>query len=266
VIRKPSSSGRSPFGYAVLGDSYSSGEANPPFESPNTGCGRSSRGAWTELMARSLQIRIRVFAACSGATASALMQPFKSKPPQLNVLTRLRPAPRLVTVTLGGNDLGFTDVLTSCFISTCSTALADVEGSLAGGFGTHMTAAYRSIRRAVTGARIVVVGYPQIMAKNPITALLHCPWLKDPADPILLRKVTGQINGVLARAASAAGVDYVSTLHALSGHELCTGDSWIKAVGPSGGDSRGHPLARGQAALAAVVRRYVTGHHLLSGS
>jgi hypothetical protein len=166
---------------------------------------------------------------------------------------------------MGGNDLGFTYVLTSCFASTCSTALAGVEGSFGGGFGKHMTAVYRAIKQTVPSARVVVVGYPQILPKSPITALRHCPWLKDPADPLLMRKVTGQLDGVLSLAASAAGVSYVSTLGALKGHELCTAHSWIKAIKPfSGASARGHPTAQGQAALAATVGRYVTAHHLVS--
>jgi lysophospholipase L1-like esterase len=251
------------FGYVALGDSYSSGEANPPFMQPNT-CDRSIAGAWPQLMARSLHMRMRAFLPCSGATTAALTASFKSMPAQLSRLAAVSPAPKLVTITIGGNDLGFTYVLTSCFVSTCSTALAGVEGSFAGGFGAHMTAVYRAIRRAAPVAHVVVVGYPQIIPKSPITALRHCPWLKDPADPVLLRKVTGQLDGVLARAASAARVDYVSTLNALKGHELCTAHSWVKAIGLKGGNSRGHPTAQGQAALAAILRRYVASHHLAS--
>lgn len=252
------------FGYVALGDSYSSGEANPPFTQPNTGCDRSVAGAWPQLMARSLRVRMRAFLPCSGATTAALTTSFKRMPGQLSRLAAVKPAPKLVTITIGGNDLGFTYVLTSCFISTCSTALAGVEESFAGGFGAHMTAVYRAIRSAAPGAHVVVVGYPQIIPKSPITALRHCPWLKDPADPVLLRKVTGQLNGVFARAASAARVDYVSTLNALKGHELCTAHSWVKAVGFKGGNSRGHPTAQGQAALAVIVRRYVASRHLTS--
>jgi lysophospholipase L1-like esterase len=249
-------------GYVALGDSYSSGEANPPFMQPNTGCDRSASGAWPELMARTVRLRVQALLACSGATTMALTSSFKRMPPQLLSLSRIAPAPKLVTITMGGNDLGFADVLTNCYLATCSTLLAGVEGSFAGGFGKHMTAVYGAIRRTVPHARIVVVGYPQMMPRSPITALRHCLWLKDPADPALMRKVTGQLDGILSRAAKAAGVSYVSTLNALKGHELCTAHAWLKAIGPSGGNSRGHPTALGQAALAAVVARYVTKHHL----
>jgi len=182
-----------PFGYVALGDSYSSGEANPPFVQPNTGCDRSKGGAWPQLMARSLQIPMRAVLACSGATTAALTNSFKKMPPQLLALARMNPRPKLVTITIGGNDLGFTYVLTSCYLSICSTALAGVEGSFAGGFGTHMTAVYRLVKQSVPGAQIVVVGYPQIIPNSPITALRHCPWLKDPAEPALMRQVTSQL-------------------------------------------------------------------------
>jgi lysophospholipase L1-like esterase len=248
--------------YVALGDSYSSGEGNPPFAQPNSGCDRSVVDAWPELMAQHLGIGMQALLACSGATTEALTGSFKGMAPQLVSLSRIAPAPKLVTVTLGGNDLGFADVLTNCYLATCSTLLAGVEGSFAGGFGKHMAAVYRMIRRTVPHAQIVVVGYPQILPPSPITALHHCPWLKDPADPLLMRKITGQLDGVLSRAANTAGVRYVSTLNALKGHELCTADAWVKAIGLSGGNARGHPTARGQAALAAAVGRYVADHHL----
>ena len=46
-----------------------------------------------------------------------------------------------------------------------------------------------------------------------------------------LRNVASQLNAVLASAAAAAGVDYVSTLNAFKGHELCTGQSDLNPVG-----------------------------------
>ena len=80
-----------------------------------------------------------------------------------------------------------------------------------------------------------------------------------------MHSVAKQINSVLARAASAAGVSYVSTLNVLKGHELCTGQSWVNSVGPSGGNGRGHPSAQGQAMIAAAVEDYVVIHHVLPG-
>ena len=61
-----------------------------------------------------------------------------------------------------------------------------------------------------------------------------------------------QLNSVLARAAAAAGVSYVSTLNVLKGHELCTANSWVNSIAqvPRLAQS-GHPNAQGQAMMGS---------------
>ena len=88
----------------------------------------------------------------SGATTAALGNTYKGQEPQLEALTS-RSTPKLVTVTMGGDDLGFSYIIGSCFTqfitANCTAALAGLEGDLAGGFGKHMTAVYKDIKAAV---------------------------------------------------------------------------------------------------------------------
>ena len=250
--------------YIALGDSYSSGEGNSPFMQPNTGCDRSVSKAWPELVANMFQVDVGLLA-CSGATTAALNKSYKDQVPQLKALKSLS-TPTFITVTMGGNDLEFPYVLGSCFVGfsgNCVSALAGVQGTLAGGFGKHMTAVYKEIKAAAPGAHILVVGYPQIVPSNPVNAILHCPTTSI-ANVLLMRAVGSQLNSVLSRAAAAAGVSYVSTLNVLKGHELCTAHAWVNSIGLSG-SGRGHPNAQGQAMIAAAVEDYVVLHHLLPG-
>jgi lysophospholipase L1-like esterase len=251
--------------YVALGDSYSSGEGNPPFMQPDTGCDRSVSKAWPELVASMFGIKLDLLA-CSGATTAALTSTYDGQDPQLAALSSLK-APSLVTITMGGNDLGFAYVLGSCFVGlsgNCTSALAGLEGTLAGGFGKHMTAVYKAIKAAAPGAHVLVVGYPQIIPSNPFSAIAHCPGIINPIDVVLMHHIAGQLNSVLSHAAAAAGVSYVSTLNVLKGHELCTANSWVNSVGLSSG--AGHPTAQGQAMIAAAVEDYVAIHHLLPGT
>ena len=125
-----------------------------------------------------------------------------------------------------------------------------------------MTAVYREIKAADPNATIVVVGYPDLLPGNPATALYHCAWLKDPAAVLEFRKVAGLVDSTLKNAALAAGVQYVSSLSALQGHELCTADAWVHRIGLTGGTDRGHPTASGEAAMARVVRTYMLAHNI----
>jgi lysophospholipase L1-like esterase len=250
--------------YVALGDSFSSGEGNPPFIELSSGCDRSASAAWPELVASMFGIKLDLMA-CSGAKTSALYQTFKGQKPQLKALSSL--TPKLVTVTMGGDDLDFPYDIAGCFLDlgdSCPVAVAWIEANLAHGFGQRMTAAYKKIKAAAHGANVLVVGYPQLISGNPITVLRHCLTV-TPQDVLLMRAVAKQLNSVLARAAAAAGVSYVSTLNALEGHELCTAHPWINSVYSGRFDSRGHPTAQGQALMAAAVEDYVVLHHLLPG-
>ena len=104
---------------AALGDSYSSGEGSGDYYAGTNsahGCHRSPR-AWA------LQLREYVanrdvivpskeyLLACSGGESSALDSPFKGQQSQDDVLQHLLPRPTLITMTMGGNDLGFSDIV-----------------------------------------------------------------------------------------------------------------------------------------------------------
>jgi len=249
--------------YVALGDSYSSGEGNPPFV-PNDKCDLSQHDAWPELLTSDhTSLVLEQDLACAGATTSALTSSYNGQLPQLQAMRRLTPPPTLITITMGGNNLGFPDVLTACYFGQCTYALGAVEVALATGFGTRMTAVYKEIKAAAPKATILVVGYPQILTSNPLTALLNCPWLgRDPQAVPLMSAVSIQLDSILARAAAAAGVDYVSTLHALQGHEMCTADSWVNPIGLFGGRvaSQGHPNQFGQAAIAQTVSDYIVNN------
>jgi lysophospholipase L1-like esterase len=253
--------------YVALGDSYSSGEGNPPFIQPDTGCDRSVSAAWPELVAGMFGVNLEALLACSGATTSALYQGYKQQLPQLQALAKVGVPPNLVTVTMGGDDLGFSLDFGACFVGIeggCAAALGRVEIDLADGFGQRMTTDFKRIKASAPTANVVVVGYPQIISGNPISLLRHCP-LVGVENEGLIRAVGKQLDSILGRAAAAAGVGYVSTLNALKGHELCTAQPWINSAysGPTSG--RGHPNAHGQALIAGAVEDYVVLHHLLPG-
>jgi lysophospholipase L1-like esterase len=106
-----------------MGHSYSSGEANPPFDSGtdvggNT-CHRST-AAWPQVLGRSntSQLNLVAHIACSGTTKSALTGWFKGEAPQIDQLART-PGSDVITVTFGGNDLGFANIIAVCVALQC---------------------------------------------------------------------------------------------------------------------------------------------------
>lgn len=99
--------------YVALGDSYSSGEGLTPFAygSASDGCDRSSR-SYPALVNSAYGFASFKFAACSGALLSKFNQSQKQEVPEYDATDDS--APDVVTLTGGGNDLGFADLIQAC--------------------------------------------------------------------------------------------------------------------------------------------------------
>ena len=245
---------------ASLGDSFSSGEGSgPPFDpGTNVAGNRCHRSvfAWPRL----LGVPVERHLACSGATIANLATGQSALAPddrgQLVRLGELAPA-SAVLVTLGGNDAGFADVLRRCVLGSCVALIAQRSDALAA-LGARLEAAYRQIAAAAPGARVLVVGYPEIIPERP-PAGLRCVWLGDAEVPAALGFI-GRLNATLAAAAGRAGAEFVPTGDAFDGHELCTASSWVFPVflNPfSINPQQAHPRPPGQAAMARRVAAYL---------
>ncbi len=250
-IEKPSEYGV----YVSAGDSYSSGEGNPPFI--NEGPCHVSVFAWPSLIfayGLALTPYPETNLACSGARIDDLFRTFKGQPSQLERLKELKPV--VATVTIGGNDVGFGKVLFQCFAWNC---LSDSQFRAAqrdiSNLKSRLKSAFTHIRAAVP--RLIVVGYPRIFPATQPEAI-NCGWL-TPRERSRLNVLAERVDQVERQAASAAKAEYVSLLGVLRGHELCSRDSWMFKVTPlCKFDSRcGHPLAEGQQAISDAVERHI---------
>lgn len=245
----------------ALGDSYSSGEGAPPFlagtdkRGVNT-CHRSTL-AWPVLVG--LETDRPVFPlACSGALVDDI---------RTSQIQRLRSfLPELVTLTIGGNDVGFAKVLGRCanpLERRCDRIyrkggrdeleqrITDLEQLL--------PQVYREVRAAAPGARLVVVGYPRIFPRAP--ALITCAWMAS-AELRYLNAKANSLNAAIGRAAAVAQVAYVDVEDALANHELsCRPGSWVNPFKPSRElfPYSFHPNAHGQRAIADAVKRGLRG-------
>lgn len=255
-----------PLKYVAMGDSYSSGEGNPTFDlgtdTRSDKCHRSSN-AWPRILSRLNTSGVHIIAhiACSGATINALTHRFNSEAPQLTQLKAL-PKADLITLTMGGNDIGFSRILKSCYVAQCDrnhvidSAVFNLERP--NGLIPALTKAIRSIKQVQPSARVVVVGYPNIFPTSQSSAV-NCGWLTEGERQGLVR-LASVLDTTSQSAAKTAGADYVSTLGVLSGHESCTTDSWMVPIGPFTGaqlQQNGHPLATGQFAIASAVQDFL---------
>ncbi len=268
-------------GWVSLGDSFSSGEANPPwdkgtnqfrFGKRRNGCHRSGR-AWPRQIG---VIQDRHFA-CSGAIIDDLYDAQEETGPdsiggqkdRLAESTRSNPV-SLAFVTLGGNDAGFAEVLGKCRVPRrggCLQRMEQVEVPKIEALESRLTHAYEDVRSASGGARVVVVGYPDIFP-SPREAWTRCNWMND-GEKRRVTRFADVLDSTIANAARKAGVEFVSVRNVLDGHELCTPKAWVFPISSLGsGDlasipkdqRQAHPTRLGQRAIASAVQAYLTRH------
>jgi GDSL-like lipase/acylhydrolase family protein len=157
--------------YIALGDSYASGQGTGAYQ--DRACFRSDASHPHLLAAAQGMTESFTDVTCGGAELADLTQanPVGVRP-QLAAL--LGSAPEMVTLTIGGNDLGdllvgpdarggIGGVLAYCFVEvscqTTLTPLADASRALT----ERLTASYEELAALVpSSATVYVIGYPQI--------------------------------------------------------------------------------------------------------
>ncbi|HEY1915455.1 MAG TPA: putative Ig domain-containing protein [Streptosporangiaceae bacterium] len=279
--------------YVAMGDSYSSGEGT--YEFPwSTGQGTTCDTgplAWPSLLANAsgLAFDQTTMLACQNERATDLGYQINgqsvSEEGQLINLVSDDGPPDLVTMTIGGNDIGWIDVLEACFLGgtpLCLQAVSALDRELTEGSSSVIALldqAYTEVADEAGGAdgsapgQVVVVGYPNLFPQGgglgtALSVTYHCPWLRDPTSPwfispdvdILLDEISGAqaaLNGDMAEAAREAGVRFVAIPGSLLGHEMCTSFSYMNSLSVLGAiamnRNMGHPNVFGQQQIANVV-------------
>ena len=103
--------------YVALGDSYSSGLGAGAMISSSGSCDRSTN-AFSQLWASANAPASFVSVACSGATTSTVIS---TQLPALSASTTL------VSIVIGGNDVGFSATMETCVLHSTSTCVAAIR-------------------------------------------------------------------------------------------------------------------------------------------
>ena len=232
--------------YIALGDSYASGQGAGPYQ--DDVCYRSEN-TYSELAAEVKAIKLVRNAACSGKTTQDVV---KSQLRQLNKSTEL------VTITAGGNNLGFGDIITKCGTAmvdplaapACDEASAAAAAQITSGqLAGDVAAMIQSVKAAAPKARIVVTGYPYLY--DPVTT-----GQTDPMSLFIVQAtaLADGLNGSIARAAAATGAQYVDVRAAFAGHGINSLDPWINLdLANLGSPDNFHPNDEGYEAYYASL-------------
>ncbi|MEU4173025.1 SGNH/GDSL hydrolase family protein [Streptomyces sp. NPDC026665] len=256
--------------YTALGDSYAAAPGLP--DQTDATCARSNRN-YPSLVAQRQDWRL-TDVSCSGATTSDVSGSQGGVAPQLNAVTR---ATDVVSVTIGGNDIGFTDILATCAGLTMSDPAGapcrehftesgtDRLSGVVRRTGPKVSAVLKDVHRRAPHARVLVVGYPDLFPDNGVGCTSSTVPLAM-GDFAYLRDTQKRLNAMLAREARAAGARYVDTYTPSIGHDMCQpeGKRWIEPLVTAPPVAPAHPNAQGEQAMAAAVDRALRScwHHL----
>jgi lysophospholipase L1-like esterase len=220
--------------YVALGDSYSSGVGSGSYTAESGSCLRSTKAypqLWTNAHAPS-SFR---FAACSGARTTDV---------NANQLSALSSTTTLVSISIGGNDVGFAQVMQDCVIygtTTCVNEVNAAENKARTSLPGWLDTTYNGIRSRAPNARVVVLSYPRFYHD-----LWYCVGLSSTSRN-KINEGADVLDGVISAAATRHGFAFGDVRAAFaSGHEICDSDSWLHSVDWSNIVQSYHPTAAGQ--------------------
>ena len=253
--------------YVSLGDSFTAAPfVLTPVGRP-VGCGRSDHN-YPSLVRAALGIAHFRDISCSSATTRHMTEPqpvnFGTNLPQFDALHE---DVRLVTVGIGGNDVGLVSAALKCLhlgildprgtacrshfrTASGGDALADEIAATA----PKIAATLQGIHARSPQARVLIVGYPAVAPESGGCYPL-IPLSDD--DIAYLRGMLRRTNAMIAEQAAANDAEYVDTYDESIGHDVCKppGTRWFEGLVPTAPAFPVHPNALGQAGMARSVLR-----------
>ncbi|MEU2868240.1 SGNH/GDSL hydrolase family protein [Streptomyces olivoreticuli] len=221
-------------GYVALGDSYSAGVGAGSYDSGSGSCKRSTK-AYPALWAAEHTPASFAFTACSGARTGDVLS---------GQLDPLNSSTGLVSITIGGNDAGFADTMTTCVFSSdsgCLDRIAQARDYIQNTLPGRLDGVYSAISDRAPSAHVVVVGYPRFYELGG-----SCFGGLSETKRSAINAAADHIDTVIAKRAADHGFAYADVNSTFSGHELCSGSPWLHSVTLPADESY-HPTAAGQA-------------------
>jgi lysophospholipase L1-like esterase len=220
--------------YVALGDSYSSGDGAGSY---TDGSCRESSNAYPVLWAAAHAPATFTNETCSGATTSSVIS---------TQLGGLSAATTLVSITVGGNDVGFASVLETCVLestSSCVSAVNSAEAEAQATLPAALNTVLADIRADAPNAKVVVLGYPRFYDLSKSSSCIGL----STTDRTALNGGAALLDSEVSAAASRGGDTFVDVVPHFAGHQICDSGSYLNSVNILDLESSYHPNATGQA-------------------
>jgi lysophospholipase L1-like esterase len=201
---------------------------------------------------------------CVGATIdNVTTTPQTMNPLQIEAVT---PDTRLITITIGGNDVNYSTSLVacgrdgangkSCLETSADAATPDVDSSaidsLLNQVENKLVAMLGKVQQAAPAARIYLVAYPMVLPDPASPCPPDVPM--QAVDTTFLGKVGVRLQTAFSSAAAKAGVSFVDVYGPSHGHDACAPaeQRWVEGQANSSVAAY-HPNAAGMRAVADLI-------------
>ncbi|MEU4847972.1 SGNH/GDSL hydrolase family protein [Streptomyces gilvosporeus] len=159
------------------------------------------------------------FTACSQATTGDVVS---------KQLGPLNSSTGLVSITVGGNDAGFADTMTTCAVqgeSACLARVARARKYINTALPHRFDTVYDAIKGKAPHTRVVVLGYARFFKLNG-----SCSVGLSERSRAAINAAANDINSLTKKRAHDHGFRFADVNAAFAGHELCSGRSWLHSV------------------------------------
>jgi lysophospholipase L1-like esterase len=248
--------------YVSLGDSYTAGPLIP-LQIPPFGCLKSNNN-YPHLTARNLGLVLRD-PSCSGAETEDMKNPQNvdpdgPNPPQFDSLTK---ETSIVTLQIGGNDIGFSSIAQDCTSATndgttpCKDRYVhdgrDEISERIQATAPKVAAVLKGIHKRSPHARVLVVNYASILPDTGPGCWPQMP-ITD-GDVPYVRAKQKELNAMLATEAQANGAELVDWYTASIGHDACKPPviRWVEPVVPVNAAAPIHPNLGGMIGASELL-------------
>jgi lysophospholipase L1-like esterase len=244
--------------YVALGSSMAAGPGiRPAASGAPFGSGRSARN-YAHLVAEQLSLDLVDVTFSGATTANVLTERQRSAPPQIEALDG---SEELVTITIGGNDVGYVPLLMAASLPGLARRLPAVRELLdrdarlkaLDGIGDAIRAVGTAVRQLAPRARVMFVDYLTLL---PAAGLPAAPLSAEHTE--LGRFVAARLEEATAEAAEATGCGAVRAGQASRDHHGWSPDPWAAAAGwpLPWRPAPFHPNAAGMRAVADLISRH----------
>ncbi len=182
------------------------------------------------------------FQACGGAKTNEVVEK------QLGTLSSTT---ALVTISIGGNDAGFGDVMEECamYYFWCGEAIEEADTYIKNSLPKALETTYKAIRAKATTAQVIVLAYPKLFTKEGATCGVNT---LTSGNEKKINESAEKLDAAIKTKAEALKFTFVNPTSAFESHEVCSSSEWLNGESNPLGESY-HPNTKGQEEFAKLV-------------